>query len=147
MRRLMSQKQHFLTILARYARAKMEIEDLSLDQLARKIGASGRNWVYRVLAHDGDPKACGGHLEDPLIRLIDWVGFSEGLVCGGSEPGKEPDTYWGDIRLAIMHCVDIPEPIREKLWLIVCNWAISIEHYERRRCGCGEIHHCERHDG
>jgi hypothetical protein len=128
----MAQKRHFLTILARYARAKMEAEDLTLDQLAEKIGASGKNWVFRILAHDGNPEARGGRIEDPLMRLIDWIGFAEGLVCGGAEPGKQDDTYWGDIRQSILSCVDIPEEVRGQLWQVVQSWAQTVEHYEAK---------------
>lgn len=110
----------------------MEIEGLTLDQFAEKVGASGRNWAFRFLAHDGESKYSGTKLDDPLMRVIDWVGFAEGLVCGGAEPGKESDTYWGDIRAAIYNCVDIPEEVRGKLWEVVQSWAGTVEHYDRQ---------------
>jgi hypothetical protein len=127
-----ARKQHFLAILARYARARMEIEGLTLDQLAEIIGASGKNWVYRVLAHDQEPEISGGRVDAPLMRLIDWIGFGEGLVCGGAEPGKEDDTYWGDIHQAILHCEDIPNDLRQQLWDIVQAWARSVDYCMNR---------------
>jgi hypothetical protein len=97
----------------------MEAEGLSLDQLAEIIGASGRNWVFRVLSHDEDPGASGGRVEEPLMRLIDWVGFGEQLVNAQSAHKDAFDTHWGDVRIAILRCADIPEPIRVELW----NWS------------------------
>lgn len=137
-RRLTTKKRHFLAIVARYARAKAEVEGLTLEQLAKVIDATGKNWVFRLLSHDGDPESCGGRIDDPLMRLIDWIGFAEGLVCGGAEPGKEDDTYWGDIRQAIMHCVDIPEAVRKDLWLLVLAWATTVAYYEADLEGGGD---------
>jgi hypothetical protein len=121
-----------LTIVARYARARMEIEGLSLEELAEKVGASGKNWVFRLLSSDGDTQYAGTRIKDPLMRLIDWIGFGEGLVCGGAEPGKDNDTYWGDVRWAIIHCVDIPQEVRWQLWEVVQAWARTTDYYEAK---------------
>lgn len=126
-------RRHFLTILARYARAKMEVEGLSLDQLAEIIGASGKNWVFRVLAHEEDPGASGGRIEDPLMRLIDWVGFGEQLVNAQTAQKNTHDTHWGDIRIAIMRCADIPKSVRWQLWVLVQSWQSVVAFYESKR--------------
>ena len=141
--RIAARRQHFLSILARYARAKMEVEGISLDQLAEKIGASGKNWVFRVLAHDEDPGASGGRVDDPIMRLIDWVGFGGQLINAQTPHEPTFDTHWCDIRVAIMRCAEIPEPIRDHLWWLIQGWARTIDHYEGLRCGCGEKHYCE----
>lgn len=122
-----------MTILARYARAKKEAEGLSLDQIAEIVGASGKNWVFRVLAHDKDPAATGGRIEDSLMRLIDWVGFGEQLLNAQEAHENTLDTHWFDIRNAILRCAEIPAPIRGNLWNLVQTWAHTVDHYERQR--------------